>query len=84
MVDTQFAPSPLLTQTPPASKIYNTYGLYLRTPLTWAMASGYKVLVKLLLGWKEVSPDEYDKWGKVLPLHATEQGHEGVMETLLR
>lgn len=48
------------------------------------MASGYKMLVKLLLGWKEVSLDEYDKWGKMLPSHATEQGHEGVMETLLR
>jgi len=30
MVATQFTPSPLLAQTPPASKIYNTYGLYLR------------------------------------------------------
>jgi len=30
MVATQFTPPPLLAQALPASKIYNTYGLYLR------------------------------------------------------
>ena len=54
-----------------------------RTPLVWAVESGHKGMVKLLLDRKEVNPDSRDDDGETPLWHAAEGGHENIVKLLL-
>ena len=54
-----------------------------RLPLSWAVGSGQKAVVKLLLVKDDVDPDSKDKGGRTPLLWATRNGHEAVVKLLI-
>jgi len=52
-------------------------------PLIWAARKGHEIVVKLLLGRKDVNPDSPDRNGRTPISWAAENGHEAVAKLLL-
>jgi len=51
------------------------------TPLAWVVHNAHEDVVKILLGWEEIDPDN---GGKTPLSHATWSGYEGVLKIPLK
>jgi len=53
------------------------------TPLVWAAGNGHEGVVKILLGGRDINPNNPDSNGRAPLLCAAQSGHEGVVKMLL-
>ena len=56
---------------------------YGQKPLSHAAGNGHDEVVKILLRWQEVNPDNPGKWGRTSLLYATQCRQERVVKILL-